>query len=667
MADLSFLTLPTTPTNNPYTGTGTGILPTPKSDVLSNTTIPATNPTQNSGLDLNGKPIVNAVKTPTPVVSSNGAANTASNIKTNIIAPAVQAQTQKAQALYDTATGFVTPYGLSQGAKPVQAGDPAMAKTGNTGTGSGVGTTTFGNSPTPAPTTNTLEQAQTDAVLHPDQTQLYNLSNGQQEWVDNSKVTNGTATGYSATNPTAMGAVSTAVGNNGETYKQFPDGTYGMFDASGNYVTAANSAQFQAAQDTQTATTALNNAKNGIYSPTQQAQIDAITSQYQTLLDKQSVINANTTGGTTIAENRSGLGNQTIGQQQITKTITDGVTALATLTSQRDTAIAQMKSAFETDDMNALKSAYDIYNTSSQNIQTQLNKIQTDLQTAKTKQEVSDQSFATTMASKYGDTTDPIDPYNDDKNAVLQKLKTSPSYIADQNTKAGTVDQDVLDGMLKIYNKTGGIPAAVGTASIALKKAFYAAIGGNTNLADDATTNKAALGAATKALNTQQTQYSATQTSIGTLKSSMDRLENYVKPLVDSGSPLLNKTLRSLSGNVLGSQNYSAFQNEMNTIATEYAKILNGASASISGVSVSSVDDIKKAFNESVTTGQLETVLDAMKQDVNARLVSQKSTINQITSDIHDLGNGSTTTSSSGTSSSTSGTTAATGSSIWDF
>lgn len=622
---------------------------TPQSNAF-NLTLPGDTSTVNSGLNQNGKSITTQVPKPTPVVSSNTASNTASNIKTNILNPVIQAQTQKAQALYDTSTGFVTPFGLSQGAKPVQANDPAMAKTGTTTTPPA----------TTTPTTNPLEQAQTDAVLHPDQTQLYNLSNGQQEWVDNSKVTNGTANGYSTNNPSTIGATATVAGNNGETYKQFPDGTYGMFDAAGNYVTAANSAQFQAAKETQAAMTALDNVRNGIYSPTQQAQLDAIQSTYQSNLAKLNTNYANLTGATTIAENRNGLGNQIIGQQQITKTVTDGVQAIADLTATRDAAIAQMKSGFESDDMKAVSDAYTIYNTSSQNIQNEINKTKAALDTAQAKQEASDQSFATTMAGKYGDTIDPIDPYNDDKNAVLQKLKTSPSYIADQNTKAGTVDQDVLDGMLKIYNKTGGIPAAVGTASIALKKAFYAAIGGNTNLADDATANKAALGAATKALNTQQTQYSATQTSVGTLKSSMDRLENYVKPLVDSGSPLLNKTLRSLSGNVLGSQNYSAFQNEMNTIATEYAKILNGASASISGVSVSSVDDIKKAFNESVTTGQLETVLDAMKQDVNARLVSQKSTINQITSDIHDLGNG-------GSTSNSPDTTTSTGSSIWDF
>lgn len=637
--------------STPATKAGSTNLNTPTIAPAKTPVTPITsNPTALTPGQFNTAP---APSKPTPVVSSTGAANTASNIKTNIITPAINAQTQKSQALYDTSSGFVTPYGLSQGAKPVQPNDPAMAKTGTTSTNTSPTSTTSSTT-----STDPLAAEQLRLTQFPNTTQLWNLSNGQQENVPDSKITNGTAPGYSTNNPTTLGATATVAGSNGETYKQFPDGTYGMFDASGNYVTAANSAQFNAAKATQDAQTALTNIRNGIYSPTQQAQLDSITAQYKTLLDKQGVINANTTGATTVAENMYGLGNQTIGQQQISKTITDGTSAIAALTSQRDSAINQMKSAFETDDMNALKSAYDIYNTSSQNIQKELDKVQTAIQTAKTKQEVSDQNFATTMAGKYPDAG--IDPYNDDKNTVTQKLQDSPLYKAVQKSKLGAVDQDVLDGMLKLYNKTGAIPTFQGAAGLPLKTAFYAALGGNSSLVDDATANKAAVGAATKALNTQQTQYSATQTSIGTLKSSMGRLDTYIKPLVDSGSPLLNSPLRSLSGKVLGSENYSAFQNEMNTIATEYAKILNGASASISGVSVSSVDDIKKAFNESVTTGQLETVLDAMKQDVNARLVSQKTTINQLTGDIHDLGS-TNSTSSSTNSSSTTGTSTSTG------
>jgi hypothetical protein len=97
-----------------------------------------------------------------------------------------------------------------------------------------------------------------------------------------------------------------------------------------------------------------------------------------------------------------------------------------------------------------------------------------------------------------------------------------------------------------------------------------------------------------------------------------------------------------LSGTVLGSTTYNAFQNEMNTIATEYAKVIEGSSASIAGVSVSGPDEIKKAFNDTVTVGQLDSVLSAMKQDMNARLVSQQSTITQIKSDILQMGNVST-------------------------
>lgn len=462
---------------------------------------------------------------------------------------------------------------------------------------------------------------------------VYNQYTGEQKEIPQGVVPQG----YSTQNPTQRTDVAdTVVDDEGNTIKKFSDGTYGRFDSLGNY-SIGSEAMFNDIQNVNDVTKDLLNLRNGILTPAQQSQVDDITKQYKDLIDKQTVANANFTGGTTVAQNMFGIGNTTIGAGNIKQTIMDGANAIAKLQTQMSTAVDEMKRGFLTDDENAVKDAYDIYNTSRDAIQKKFDAIQTNLQNQTNKVTAAQTAINDSYARKYYDTTTPI--LSTDTPAQLQaKLQTSASYIQDQKTKAASVDQDVLDGMLKIYNKTGQIPAGMGNASVALKRAFYAQIGNAPALADDATKNKAALTAATKSLSTQQTQYNATQTSVGTLKSSMDRVDKYIAPLVDSGSPLLNQPLRSISGKVLGNANYNAFQNEMNTIATEYAKILSGSSASIAGVSVQSVEDIKKAFNDNVTIDQLNTVLDAMRQDVNARLVSQKGIIDQVQNDIKDLG-----------------------------
>jgi hypothetical protein len=434
--------------------------------------------------------------------------------------------------------------------------------------------------------------------------------------------------------------------------KKFGDGTYGTYDSNGNYVGAANATNFADAKGSQQAQKDLQSIKDGTYplNAGQQAQLDQITQQYQKLIEAQMTENANITGNTTGLQNLFGVGGTSIGISAINKTISDGQQKIAALNAEMISKVNAMKSALQSDNiavLQQLKAGYDKDVTKKQD---EIDTIHSAVAATSQKLDQRNMDYALAELKKYSDTADPILP-SDTPAQVQEKLKTSPTYLQDQKTKEGQVDQNVLDGMLKLYNKTGTIPAGMGTAAISLKKAFYAAIGGSPGLVDEATTNKAALAASTKALTTQQNQYNATQTSVNTLKSSMARIETYMKPLVDTGSPLLNKPLRSAS-NALGSQTYSAFENEINTIATEYGKIITGASASISGVSVQSVEDIKVALNDKVTVGQLETVLDAMKQDINARLVSQKGTIDQITSDIHDMGLTSTSSGNTGSTSS---------------
>jgi hypothetical protein len=492
-------------------------------------------------------------------------------------------------------------------------------------------------------TTNPLEEAQTNEILHPGQTQLYNTRTGEQEWLPTA---NGIPAGYSKLNPKTRGDVDESIqDSNGNTIDKLSDGSYRRIDINGNY-TIGTAQMFSDAKRVQDFSTQLDNARKGIYSPSQQAQLDKIKQDFDTLITKQGILNANLTGGTTIAGNRSGIGNQIVGQQLVAKTVTDGISAISDLVGKREGAIAAMKTAFEKDDMYMLDNAFRLYNTSSQQIQDQIDKVQAGIQTAKDKVELSNRSNAVTMGNKYIDTLDPIMP-DDSPQQVQEKVRTSPTWQAEQKQKAGMVDQDAVDGAYAIWQKTNQLPTGFSAMSQNLKNAIYKKIGGNPDSVDEAVVNKAILTGKTKALATQENQYAGSQTSIKTLDKTLDLAKQYSDKVDRTGSPFAAKYALYLKGQVKGDADTAAFQALMKTAASEYAKIMAGSASSISGATVSSVENAESIINAEMSKGQIDEVLSILKKDANFRLDSQKSTIDQIHNDIKDIGGNTSSSSSS--------------------
>ncbi len=258
---------------------------------------------------------------PTSVVSSQTATNTANNIRTNVVAPydqrvnaggLTQTQADERDAASTTDMKFLTGSGKPN---PNYIPPKVEVKT---------------------PVTNPLEQAQTDEILHPGQTKLFNTRTGEEEWIDSSS---GTPSGYSKQNPKTRTDVSESVQDaDGTTIDKLADGTYRRVDINGNY-TLGTPAMFNNAKRVNFLSESLDEARKGIYTPSQQAQLDNIQKSYIDLISKQDVINANTTGATSIAMNRFGLGNQILGHQLIDKTLSDGVQSISKLITERDSAI----------------------------------------------------------------------------------------------------------------------------------------------------------------------------------------------------------------------------------------------------------------------------------------------------------------------------------------
>lgn len=507
---------------------------------------------------------------------------------------------------------------------------------------------------TPPGTPSTTDQATTDAqnaVAHPNQTQLYNLTNGQQEWVDNTTLINGNKTGYSSTNPTTMGATNVVQGQNGETYKQFADGTYGMFDAAGNYVTAANSAQFQSAQRVQDANTAFDNLNKGILTPNQQNQIDSIKQQYADLINKQTQANANLTGGTTVAQNMYGIGNTTIASGQIKQTVDDGIKKISTLTNQMNDAISKMTQAFQSDDIDLLKTAYDTYNTSQQAVQKQLDQIQTSMQKEADKITTANISINESMAKKYSDvdsTTYPggitPDMTPEERQAALQ---TSPSYLQATALKPQLTDDE--NNWYADFESTGAakylsLPGGRSAAGIAqntpilkamIAKAVAAGVSGSQFGAalSDKTAAKSALDLMTKQGANLQAQEDKVTQDIAQLKQKASAVSDKDW---QSNIPMLQKYIQGIDVNWApgSSQSYIDYAGLLKTTMTSYARVINSQTGS-AGTSVNINDEIQSLIppgsNPKIAINYLEnTAIPEMKHTTDSYKNTQEDLSNTI-------------------------------------
>jgi len=502
-------------------------------------------------------------------------------------------------------------------------------------------------------TTDPLKQAQTDAILHDGETKVYNQYTGQEEWIKTP--TDGTMpSGYSTLDPMSRNDVSDSIQDSeGNTIKKFSDGTFARVDASGNY-TLGSEQMFSDAKRVKELSDRLDNARKGIYDDGQKAILDGIQRDYAELIKKQENINANTTGGTTIAMARAGLGNQILGQQKIDKTVNDGIDAIAKLTAAREAALANMKRAFESDDMNALNAAYDIYSKSSDDIQLQIDKTAAAVQSAKDKQELNNRSNAITMGNKYADATETILP-SDTPEEVQRKLKSSAIWQNEQKTKAGQIDQEAVDGAYAIWQRTGVMPSGFSSMSQQLKNAIYKKIGGDPDSVDESVLNKAITAGKTAALRVQETQLGGTKTAIKTLDKTLDLAQVYSNKVDRSGSPFAAKYALFLQGKVAGDADTAAFNALMKTAAAEYAKIMSGSASSISGATVSSVEDAQSFISAEMSKGQIDEVIKILKKDAHFRLESQEDTIRDIQNDIRNTGSISSTSSSNSGSTSSGG------------
>jgi hypothetical protein len=211
------------------------------------------------------------------------------------------------------------------------------------------------------------------------------------------------------------------------------------------------------------------------------------------------------------------------------------------------------------------------------------------------------------------------------------------------NNQGGQLSPESLAAMVA-YTQTFGTLPPMGMGGMGARNQFWMALG--QSLAEsngdfgDIAAQKSAITALNKALSTQENQYQATKTALGTLDKQLELAKKYNNKLDRSGSPAINRYLLWVKGEYAGDADTRALQNIVKTASSEFAKILSGSAASISGATVSSQKDAEDLINAYMSRGQLNAIIGLLKQESTFRLESQQETINQIKSDIGGLRSG---------------------------
>lgn len=180
--------------------------------------------------------------------------------------------------------------------------------------------------------------------------------------------------------------------DNGTSLAKLSDGTYGSFDEQGNYVGSVNEASYNNSKLTSNSyklqqdeakraelNTKIDQIINGTYPLTsdQQAQIDSVKKTYSDLISAQGVANKSYVGGVQVSSARSGgmEYSPTVAMGEVKNAIDQGEAKIASLNNELLGTIAKMNSAFRSDNMEELNTAYKNYSDQIDKRQAEIDKI----------------------------------------------------------------------------------------------------------------------------------------------------------------------------------------------------------------------------------------------------------------------------------------------------
>jgi hypothetical protein len=217
-------------------------------------------------------------------------------------------------------------------------------------------------------------------------------------------------------------------------------------------------------------------------------------------------------------------------------------------------------------------------------------------------------------------------------------------------TRAGQDDRAPLsdtavNNAARVYNLSGNLPS-LGNGPIAqANKARIMNAAGALDPEADITGNKIALSADRVSLSKARAQADALGQLEETGLRNLDVVLTAAGKIADTGSPLLNKPLRSFQGRVLGAPEQTAFETAHAVLVPELARILGGGGTAGGGVLTDSArHDIEAVISGNATMTQYRAMEKILRTDIANRRASTDHEIGAIESRITARGSRKTDT-----------------------
>lgn len=389
-------------------------------------------------------------------------------------------------------------------------------------------------------------------------------------------------------------------------------------------------------------------------SAAEQAQITGLQQQFQQLIDQQTLANtgasgiANTRGYQTgAAEYDPSFQVKTIGS-----IVSAGVAKISDLQVKEASAVAQLTQALKDNDINAIKSAYDIANTARENSQNALKDTVTKIQdqikqandakiaaekvvtdAAKDARDFAykkeqDQKQADEKASEFAKN------YNlDVKKNSLETSKFNHTLEMDAATGVSSLDDAGLTMLAKGYLTSGTLPSlGYGKSAVTMRTAVInkavALSGGNTNV--NPAVNKAMYDANKATLQQQQKNYTVADTAYRIFDKNGDLTLSLAQGLNKTNSPIANQLTNNVINQTTGKGQLDSFRAVLTSLQSEYATLINVKGGGGGQVTEGDKAKAEAAIPMNVSPQRLQEILTNLKTEGSNVLSERQQTLDQL-------------------------------------
>lgn len=144
-------------------------------------------------------------------------------------------------------------------------------------------------------------------------------------------------------------------------------------------------------------------------------------------------------------------------------------------------------------------------------------------------------------------------------------------------------------------------------------------------------------GGTTTALESAIPQQSTIQQYISKTSANLTTLQGAIANYSGGQSPIVNEALQALQKNVTGNPQYAALNTALVPFLSEYAKVMQGSTGSVSGATVNSQQEAAGLLQTQMNSGSFQAAISVMLSDMAGQVNSKNAQVMELTQNLGDV------------------------------